>query len=258
MTGFPLGFGLQASPDVHAARIEPDKERLLVAVGAVDEIRRGIEEFLINRFHALLGKRPGVLAFLLTPWAETWIVARRVSRGRSAFQDAAWTELRPERRIFRIIFVLRFILGIEMVEIAEEPIEAVYGRQELVAVAEMVLAELSGRISLRLQKFGDSRVLSGQPFLCSRQAHLQESGSQWTLSGDECCAARGAGLLSIIVGEYRALVGDAVDVGRAIPHHAAIVGADVPVTDVIGHDDEDVRLLRLLCHGWRACCCRNC
>ena len=145
--------------------------------------------------------------------------------------------------------MLWLVLGIEMVEIAEEPIEAVYGRQELVAVAEMVLAELSGRISLRLQKFGDSRVLSGQPFLCSRQAHLQESGSQWTLSGDECCAARGAGLLSIIVGEYRALVGDAVDVGRAIAHHATVVGADVPVADIIGHDDEHVGLLLLRGRG---------
>src|SRR6202030_2692226 len=99
-TGFPLGFGLQASPDVPAARIEPNKERLLVPVGAVDEIRRGFEEFLVDRFHALFCERPGVLAFLLTPWAEAWIVARRVGRGRNTFQDAAWTKLRPERGIF--------------------------------------------------------------------------------------------------------------------------------------------------------------
>jgi hypothetical protein len=123
MTGCPLGFGLQASPDVHAARIEPDKERLLVAVGAVDEIRRGFEEFLVDRFHALLGKRPGVLAFLLSPCPETWIVAWRLGRSRNTFQDAAWTKLRPERGIFRIIFVFRFILRIEVVEVAEELIE---------------------------------------------------------------------------------------------------------------------------------------
>jgi hypothetical protein len=33
-------------------------------------------------------------------------------------------------------------------------------------------------------------------------------------------------------------IGDAGDVGRAVTHHATIVGADVPVDDVIGHDDQ--------------------
>jgi len=63
--------------------------------------------------------------------------------------------------------MFRFILGIQMVEITEEFIEAMDGRQEFVAVAEMVLAELSGRVSLRLQEFGDSWVFSGKSFLRS-------------------------------------------------------------------------------------------
>ncbi len=45
------------------------------------------------------------------------------------------------------------------------------------------------------------------------------------------------------VGEDRALLGDAVDVGRAVAHHALVVGADVPVADVVAQDDQDVRLL---------------
>ena len=65
-----------------------------------------------------------------------------------------------------------------MIEIAEELVEAVNGRQEFIAIAEMVLAELSGRVSLRLQKLGDGRVLIRQPFLRCRQADLQESGPQ--------------------------------------------------------------------------------
>src|SRR5262249_56709574 len=40
------------------------------------------------------------------------------------------------------------------------------------------------------------------------------------LAGDERGAAGGAGLLAVIVGEDRALGGDAVDVGRAVAHHA--------------------------------------
>ena len=65
------------------------------------------------------------------------------------------------------------------------------------------------------------------------------------LAGDEGGAAGGAGLLGVEVGEDRAFVGDAVDVGRAVAHHAAVVGADVPVADVVAQDDEDVRLLGL-------------
>ena len=154
--------------------------------------------------------------------------------------------------------MFRLVLGIEVIKIAEEFVEAVHGRQEFVAVAEMVLAELPGRVALRLQQFGDGRILFGQTFLCSGQTHLQKSGAQRTLPGDERRAAGGAGLLSVIVGEDRALVGDAVDVGRAVTHHAAIVGADVPVADVIAHDDEDVWLLRLLREGWRAYSERGC
>ena len=146
-----LGFDLEPGPDVHAARIEPDKERFLVAVGAVDEIRRCLEEFLVDRFHALLGERPGVLALLFAPGAEAGIVAGRIGRGSHALHDAARTELRPEGWILRIVRILRLVLGIEMVEIAEEFVEAVHGRQEFVAVAEMVLAELAGRIALRLR-----------------------------------------------------------------------------------------------------------
>ena len=237
---------------MHAARIEPDEKRLLVAICAIDEVRRSGKEFLVDRLHALLGERSGVFALLFAPGAETGIVAGRVGGDCDALHHAARTELRLERWIFRIVGVLRFVLSIQMIEIAEELIEAVYGRQEFVAVAEMVLAELSGRVSLRLQKFGDRRVFSGQPFLRPRQAHFQKPCPQRTLSGDERGTARGAGLLSIIVGEYRALVGDAIDVGRAIAHHAAIVGADVPVADVVGHDDENIRLLWLLRESWRA------
>jgi hypothetical protein len=53
-----------------------------------------------------------------------------------------------EFRIVRIVRVLRFVLGVEVIEIAEELVEAVNRRQKLIAVAEMVLAELCGRIAL--------------------------------------------------------------------------------------------------------------
>ena len=58
--------------------------------------------------------------------------------------------------VLRIVGVLRLLLGIEVVEVAEELVEAVHRRQELVAVAEVVLAELAGGVALRLEQLGDA------------------------------------------------------------------------------------------------------
>ena len=65
-----------------------------------------------------------------------------------------------------------------MVEVAEELVEAVHRRQELVAVAEMVLAELAGGVALRLEQLGEGRVLLGQSILGARQADLEEAGAE--------------------------------------------------------------------------------
>src|SRR5262249_37031536 len=58
------------------------------------------------------------------------------------------------------------------------------------------------------------------------------------------------------VGKYRAFSGNAVDVGRAIAHHAPIVGADIPVADVITEDDKDIRLApgSCACAVWADVC----
>ena len=45
--------------------------------------------------------------------------------------------------------MLRLLLGVEVVKIAEELVEAVRRRQDVVAVAEVVLAELPGHVALR-------------------------------------------------------------------------------------------------------------
>jgi len=66
--------------------------------------------------------------------------------------DAARSEALLELGIRRIGALLRLLLGIEVIEIAEEFVEAVIGRQVFVAVSEMVLAELAGRLAERLQR----------------------------------------------------------------------------------------------------------
>jgi hypothetical protein len=145
---------------MHPAWIEPHKEGLLVAVCPIDEIRRSCQEFLVDCFHALFGERTSIFALLLTPGTEPGIVARRVGRDCSALHHATRPKLRLERWILRIVRIFRFIFGIQMIEVAEELVETMHGGQEFIAIPEMILAELSGRVSLWLQKLGDGGVLT--------------------------------------------------------------------------------------------------
>ena len=74
--------------------------------------------------------------------------------------------------------MLRLLLGVEVVERAEELVEAVRRGQMFVAVAEMVLAELAGDVALRLEQLGDGHVARLQAFLRARQADLEHAGAE--------------------------------------------------------------------------------
>jgi hypothetical protein len=50
-----------------------------------------------------------------------------------------------------VVWQLRLLFGVQVVEVAEELVEPVVGRQELVLVTEVVLAELAGGVAERLQ-----------------------------------------------------------------------------------------------------------
>ena len=69
--------------------------------------------------------------------------------------DAARPDVLLEVRevLLRIVVVhLRLFLGVEVIEVAEELVEAVIGRQHVVEIAEVVLAELAGGVALVLQQ----------------------------------------------------------------------------------------------------------
>jgi hypothetical protein len=88
-------------------------------------------------------------------------------------QDTARTEPVAELRkvlLARIVGLLRILLGVEVVQVAEELVETVQRGQELVAVAQVVLAELAGRVPVVLEQFGDRRVLRLQAHRCPRHA----------------------------------------------------------------------------------------
>jgi hypothetical protein len=132
-----------------------------------------------------------------------------------------------------------------VVEVAEEFVEAVVGRHMLVEVAQMVLAVLPGHVAVGLEQLGDGDVFGGKAFLGAGQADLQQAGAETALPGDEGGPTRRAGLFAISVGEEHALLGDAIDVGRLVAHHTLVVGADIPVADVVAPDHQDVGFLVL-------------
>ena len=87
-----------------------------------------------------------------------------------------------------------------------------------------------------------------QAFIGAGNSDLGEACAQRRLPGDEGRAAGGAALLRVVVGEHHAFVGDAIDIGGLIPRHPVAVDAEVGGPDIVGHDHEDIRFLRLGLH----------
>jgi hypothetical protein len=139
--------------------------------------------------------------------------------------------------------VFGLFLGVEVVEVAVELVEAVDRREELIAVAQVVLADLCGGVAERLEQVGDRRIFLLQAQRGGWKADLGQPGAQAGLTGEERCPTGGAALLGVAVGEDHASPGDPVDIGRAIPHESHRVGADIRLSDVIAPDDHDVGLL---------------
>ena len=186
---------------VHARRVEPAEERLARRLLALHEIDRRGRGLVVDRLHALLGERTGVLDGLLADLAEARIDRGIVAVGGLAFEHAARAELGEVGRVLRIVRQFRLFLGIEMIEVAEELVEAVHGRQRLVAVADMVLAELPGGVAEVLQQAADRRVQLAHAHRRAGKADLGQAGADAVLPGEERRAARGAGLLAVVVQE---------------------------------------------------------
>ena len=104
---------------------------------AIDKAERRFEELLVDGLHTLLGQRPGVLDATVGPAVDH---PRDRIDHRSREVVGRW-----------VVWQLRLLFGVQVVEVAEELVEPVVGRQELVLVAEVVLAELAGGVAERLQ-----------------------------------------------------------------------------------------------------------
>ena len=65
--------------------------------------------------------------------------------------------------------------GVEVVQVAEELVEAVQRRQVLVQVAQVVLAELPGGVALRLERGGERAGLGRQADVGAGLAHGRQA-----------------------------------------------------------------------------------
>src|SRR3990170_5005531 len=220
-------------PYVHTRRVEPDEEGLAVLDRLLDELLFGGVDFQINGWHPCLGERTGVLDLL----PALAVGPRMEYTARAVFL--------LKLGILRVVIGFGLFLSVEVVEIAEELVEPMHRRQMLVAVAEVVLAELAGRVTLLLEQVGDCRRPFGDALRRARHADGEQTCAERVLAEDERRASRGAALLGVGVGEQRALLSEAVNVGRLVSHDAEAVGADVMNPYVIAPDDDDVGLLLL-------------
>ena len=150
--------------------------------------------------------------------------------------------------VLRVVEPIRIRHRVEVIEVAEEFVEAVHGRQVFVQIAEMILAELSGGVAERFEHGGGRDRLVGDADIGAGLADRRHAGAQRNLPGDEVGASGGAACLRVVVGKAHAFGGELVEVRRLARHDALVIGADIEPADIVTHDDEDV---------WRpARCCR--
>ena len=238
-----LRLGVRAK--MHVCHVHPDEEGSARLVLALDEIRARPRGLVVDRFHALLGQRPGVLDALLARGPVPVVHLARIFLGGPGMDDAPGKQRRAQQGRFlggRVIRILRFLLRVQVIQIPEEFVESVGRRQILVQIAEVILAELPGRVAERFEQLGDRRILLLQPHVDTGHPDLAHTGAIDALACDKRSAARGAALLAVGVGEKHPLFGDPVDVRSEVAHQATAITAEVGDSDVVAPDHQNVRL----------------
>src|SRR5262245_45217043 len=110
------------------------------------------EQVILDRLHAFTGQWSSVLDGLLAHATKALVFGWIVSRRRLALQDATrGKELLEHGVVFGIVGLFGLFLRVQVVEISVELIESMHGRQILVPIAEVILADLRRHVTERFQ-----------------------------------------------------------------------------------------------------------
>jgi hypothetical protein len=143
--GLPEARGLRVRDEVHVRRAHPHEERRARRVLPLDEVLGRRRRLVVDRLHPLPCQRTRVLDPLPAHAPPARLLGRVVLVRRPRVDDTARPELLPVLRevlLGRIVLHLRLLLGVQVIKVAIELVEAVHGRQVLVEVAQVVLAEM--------------------------------------------------------------------------------------------------------------------
>ena len=157
----------------------------------------------------------------------------------------AWPDRVADRRIGWIRVPVRVRHGIEVVQVPKELIEAVHAWKVFVQVAEVVFAELTSRITHGLERRGNRRRLRRHADISARLTDRCHSGADRKFACDEVRASGRAACFRIVVGESHSFRRQPVKVRRFTGHNALMVRADIEPTNVVTHDEKDIRSLLL-------------
>ena len=172
--------------DVHARGVHPGEERLVGLRLPRHEVDGGSRSLVVDRLHPLAVERTGVLDGLLADLAPMRLIGEIISDAGLAFHDATWrVSAGVCLVVLRPIGTFRLLLGIQVIEVAEELVEAVNAGKEFVPVAEMVLAELAGGVAERLKRFGDGDVCCLESDGRTGNTDFRHAGTLGCLAGEE-------------------------------------------------------------------------
>src|SRR5213078_1989513 len=101
---------------------------------------------------------------------------------------------------------------VQVIEVPEELVEAMDSGKEFIKIAQMVLAELAGRVALRFERGGNRAGLSWYSDFGTGLADRRHARANWKFAHDEvrptCCATR----FRVVVGEQHSFLGHLVEV----------------------------------------------
>ena len=238
-------------------------------LGLLHEVDRLLDQHLVEGGHVVFGiadslavatigrasgvgswrQRPLIDDLLLADLAPARLDGGIVGVARPAMHEVARTDRVPDRGVGRIGIPVRIRHRVEVVQIAEELIEAVHAGKVLVQIAEMVLAELAGGVAHGLERGGNGRRLRRQADIGASLTDRGHAGANGKFASDEIGTSRCAARFGIVIGEAHALRRQPVKVRRLARHDALMIGADIEPADVVAHDEEDIGLLRRLSAG---------